>query len=678
MNRHSFKRFITIIVADGNHPESSKEIQRELIINFLYQEYNSNPVKTVAELKKYLRNEFNLTLSTDEVEDCLEGIDQVDKNVEKEEISYQISPEHYARIDSQKKKNIDHFIDEYMNSLSEIPECDIKDSIYKFLYHVANNNLFDFQKIVPDEFHIQPEDEISRKLSSIQIEHINKFLRWENSEKNEIIYKLSNIGLEYFILSNTNGFDLLKELGVEQKHFYLDTNIIYRALGLNAQYRKDSIETFFNKCKETKQKLFITPFTKKEFLDSITYHCERLRTYNNNNPHLFSKFMNYSVNADFYHYYSSWKRSHQSSPISMFVAAIRSEYGKFIKRYEITEESNTPVNENTEEGQKQIDEMALQIGRYKTRENFYTDDTLYSPKYRYDAKNILHIDMERETEGDQYKTAKTFMVSADQYLLNWDHSRETLTPVVLLPSQWLSLMLRFVSRTHNDFESFVSFINIPNKKENITDEQMENILSGVNETTEDPQTQELIAAALIEQSFYGILTSDNNDTHNQILKRSKKVIDEKLGQLLRENEQQKIENQKELSKKDIELQEKNKIISAQQEERNISGEIIKLKKDRRIGFTSLGEFIGFLCLIVLMFFFQQQNWNFVWLLFKYIDSQSSETYKILLQASVTLILGLFQISVVKKINENLIQKTKEIRKLKKKLSLLKERNRYLL
>lgn len=677
MKRDIFKRFITSVVSDDIFPESSNEVQRNLIINYLYEEYRSNPIN-VSQIKNYLKIEFNLTLSTDEVEDCLEGIDQVDKKVDISEISYQISPDHYTQIDSQKKKNLDFYIDLFLEEFCKGVDCEIRESIYKFLYLVSNNNLLDFQKIVSNDLHIQSEDEISKEFTSVQITHINNFLKWENPEKNEIIYKLSNIGLEYFILSNTDEFDLLKEIGVEQKHFYLDTNIIYRALGLNGQYRQDRIGTFLEKCKETDQKLFITKFTEKEFFDSIKYHCESLDRYKVRHPKLF---IEHSMDDDFYFYYYSWKQSHPSSTVSTFRMTIKSSYRQFVERYKISVESGNLFNEHTEEVKKQIDDTALQIHRFKKSKETQNEYLLYTPeKDECDSKNILYIDSKREIEGDQFRTVKTFIVSTDHHLLNWDHSRKNLMPVVLLPSQWLSLMLRFVSRTNNDFESFVSFINIPNKKETINNEKMNIILSGIDEITEDLNSQVLILDELMEQRFFNILSSGNKDKiYDRTLKHAQRVKDEKLGQLIRKSAQQEIENEKELSRRDSTLDEKDREIQSIldeikgkeikifdfQERLRVFEEIDSLKKKRRIGLIPFIVSLLLLFLVILIFFFHDQNWNFMWLLFEYIDVQTNESFKIFLQGIVWVVVVSPQIFMWKLINKIWVERTKKIIELKK-------------
>lgn len=639
MKRDIFKRFITSVVSDDIYPNSSNEVQRDLIVNYLYEEYTSNPIK-VSQIKNYMNTEFNVTLSTDEVEDCLDGIELVDKKIDVNEISYQISPEHYSQIDSQKKRNLDFYIDLYMSEYCKDVECNIRESIYKFLYLVSNNNLLDFQKIVSNDLHLQPEDEISKEFSTLDISHINNFLNWENPDKNEIIYKLSNIGLEYFILSNTDEFDLLKEIGVEQKHFYLDTNILYRSLGLNGQYRKDRISTFLDKCKETEQQLFITKFTQKEFFDSIKYHCESLDRYKVHHPKLF---IEHSMDDDFYYFYYSWKQTHPNSTVSTFMTTIKTSYRQFVDKYDIEVESGNLFNEHTESIKKEISDTALQIYRYKKNKESQHDYILCTPeKNEYDSKNILYIDKKRETEGDQYRTVKTFMVSTDHHLLNWDHSRKNLMPVVLLPSQWLSLMLRFVSRTNNDFESFVSFINIPNKKETVNNEKMNIILSGINEITEDINSQVLILDELMEQRFFNILSSGKKDKiYDRTMRHARRVKDEKLSQLLKEKEQLEIESRKKISEHEKEIDErrteiqsvseeaskKDKVIEHFQTKIKIMEEIEELKKTRRPGYLSILSIIILLVPFTLIFIYHNKDWNFMWKLFELIDSEENGFYK---------------------------------------------------
>ena len=101
--------------------------------------------------------------------------------------------------------------------------------LYKFLYHVMNNNLMDFQKVANNSLRALPETPVGQQFSEGERVLINKFLEWENPEKNRVVFKASTLGLEYCVLSNTNYFNLMETLGISPKTFYLDTNVIFKS-----------------------------------------------------------------------------------------------------------------------------------------------------------------------------------------------------------------------------------------------------------------------------------------------------------------------------------------------------------------------------------------------------------------------------------------------------------------
>jgi hypothetical protein len=322
----------------------------------------------------------------------------------------------------------------------------------------------------------------------------------------------------------------------------------------------------------------------------------------------------------------------------------------------------------------------LQINRFKKSKDSHYDYILCTPdKDEYDSKNILYIEKKRRTEGTQFSTVKTFMVSTDHHLLNWDHSRKNLMPVVLLPSQWLSLMLRFVSRTSNDFESFVSFINIPNKKETINNEKMNIILSGINEITEDVNAQVLILDELMEQRFFNILSSGRKEKiYDRTMKHAQRVKDEKLGQLIRQNEQLEIDSQKEISKREKEIGKKeseiqsvideviskNKVIEDFQEKIRTLDKIENLKKYMRTGYFSIFLILMFIIIFILIFDFHDKNWNFMWKFFELIDSEENGFYKdfvlVIFSIGIPVLIGFLSKSVKKRVIDTSI-KIKELR-----------------
>src|SRR5690606_24640604 len=102
-----------------------------------------------------------------------------------------------------------------------------------------------------------------------------------------------------------------------------------------------------------------------------------------------------------------------------------------------------------------------------------------------DAKNIQIIKALRNGNYVNIFDCKYYFISADQLLRKWDYTQKESIPIVLLPSQWMSILLRYLNRSSDDFKSFVSFLNISNGEKGISNENLQLILSGISEITTD-------------------------------------------------------------------------------------------------------------------------------------------------------------------------------------------------
>src|SRR5690606_28241718 len=114
---------------------------------------------------------------------------------------------------------------------------------------------------------------------------------------------------------------------------------------------------------------------------------------------------------------------------------------------------------------------------------------------------------------------KYYFISADQLLRKWDYTQNESIPIVLLPSQWMSILLRYLNRTNDDFKSFVSFLNISNGEKGVSNENLQLILNGISEITTDFTQQSSIVSEMINIGFKGILDKNNSD--EEVIEKSK-------------------------------------------------------------------------------------------------------------------------------------------------------------
>jgi len=567
-------------------------------------------------------------------------------------------------------KTIDYFISEFVKNNEKLTKnIDTKSIIYKFLYEVFNSNTKSFQKLIENKIISDVINLGSANYTEIEKEIINNFLLWDNSDKNKTIFDIASYALEYCMLTNNKSASSIQLENLKNKTFYLDTNIIYRVLGINGKDRKNRSTTFLKKFSESNEQLIISKTTDIEFKESIKNHIDRIKKYNS--PRINSKvFLNqkFTIQQDIYNFYHEWRFGKTNTNLELFEAYILSLYNSLINEHKITVDYKVYYDSKDKRIQQIITEYSSSIYSFKSKEKF---EVLGSSDV--DAENIFLIEVLRNGKVANLFETKYFLISTDQGLRRWDYQRLNQTPIVLLPSQWLSILLRYVSRTDDDYKSFVSFLNLRNNEVIISNEKLQIVIAGISEMTTDLEAQRNLLNNLIENKFNDVISE--NSTDDQIFDNSKKYakthlqkqIEEQNKQIAEQNKT--IENlsssntelkdgQNELSKKIDEhkknterqiqnvknksntenqkLADENKLLKEKLQQQYIDKEIEKWKRP--------AYFLILLILLLLVFFslqivFTNCEWNIVQKLVDSIDNNTSETKRNLLMYLNVALLG---------------------------------------
>jgi hypothetical protein len=270
---------------------------------------------------------------------------------------------------------------------------------------------------------------------------------------------------------------------VKNKVFYLDNNVLYRAIGLNGESRKKRIREFLSKCKSAGQIFKVSKFTEKEFKETIKHHIRSLQKvpFRKINYNLFSK---YSLDPSIYEYYHKWKANRSTYSFDLFTAHLYSELDFFLKQFSIELVYSFPFDESGKEEQKIIEEYKAEISSAKGYGN--------EQSHYFDAVNTFLIEKLRRSNQNSITDTKFFFVSTDQKLRAWDFSRNDFQPVALIPSQWMAILLKYFSRTDNDYASFISFLKLKTNQPIVNEDCLQTILAGISELTEDFEKQSSI------------------------------------------------------------------------------------------------------------------------------------------------------------------------------------------
>ena len=166
-----------------------------------------------------------------------------------------------------------------------------------------------------------------------------------------------------------------------------------------------------------------------------------------------------------------------------------------VNKFDILEDFNVPFSEQEEPAIIEIYKNEIQaIKRTKKNE-----------PHLMDARNMYWIECARKNNNIDISSTKYYFVTSDQKLQYWDGQHSVNQPLTLLPSQWMGLLLKYVSRSSDDYKSFISFMNLPKEDSTLSEDELQSIMAGISEMTEEFSKQESIIESMIEVKFGDIL-----------------------------------------------------------------------------------------------------------------------------------------------------------------------------
>lgn len=483
---------------------------------------NNNKMLSMDELLQEIYNTFFLHFEKNEV---ISIVNNSKDFFEYNEISthLNLTQKRLFTLQNKDSSQIDSVVSRFIKNYPEFSNSDVLSIIHKFLYQLLNSNIEAYSYIVsPKKQANKPQIINSNSFPQNEGELINAFLTWKDEIKDKEIYKLVSFSIEYALVTNNSDGKVYIE-ALKTKVFYLDSNIIYRAIGTDGDYRKQSVLYFLDKCKINGQSFCISRYTREEFYESIDRHINKLARipFGSINPNLF-KIAN--CDSDFYSFYHTWRQGKQTKSLHIFKAFILSEYDNLLKKYSIKEDYVIPFSENDPKIKKQMDKYFNEI-------NLLKKDSGYNSVV--DAKNVFLIERKRGNNNIGLQDTKYYLLSSDQKLREWDNCHSENQPLLMLPSQWMGLLLKYVSRTTDDFASFLSFLRFSKHESVLSPEEIEDVVAGISEMTENFQTQATVMTHLVDDKFAKIISGNKTELRENTIQFTRTFLEEMyLGKLV--------------------------------------------------------------------------------------------------------------------------------------------------
>src|SRR5690606_37519103 len=193
---------------------------------------------------------------------------------------------------------------------------------------------------------------------------------------------------------------------------------------------------------------FISKYTIDEIKKTLEFYIGQMSRYNTAriNSDVFHKFRK---SQDFIDYYHTWRRKRVNDSTSLFKAHVYSLIDDLKRNFDIKEDYKEHFDIKDAKVEESILDMGSQINIFKSQSKPPNLDASII-----DAKNIQIIKALRNGNYVNIFDCKYYFISADQLLRKWDYTQKESIPIVLLPSQRMSILLRYLNRSSDDFKSF--------------------------------------------------------------------------------------------------------------------------------------------------------------------------------------------------------------------------------
>lgn len=487
------------------------------------------------EIYKCIRNRFQLEFDIQEIEKAIakRGKNRIKIVNKKYMLSAKVNDQLSTQISAEEK--LKKYVNDYIEQVQDIDANQLLSLIQKYLYYCFNSNAKNFNSIIGIDFKANVEEDVINKFKPTpgEIDLINGFMLWNNPEKDKLLYSIVASCYEYCLIT-TNKNPVISKSIFKGKKFFLDTNIIFRIAGINQDDRMFVTKNFIEKCREVGVSLYYTSAVLNEIYRVIDSQINFIKLITRGqapvDPNIISKISFTFDYNDFYAIYCNWCKEPQNKyhDFISFRTFLLKKINSAISNFEYIDSSNILKEDKNSA-------LFEDLKSFKNAKRSYRATTDESVKT--DINQVLFLESLRPKSAKNLWEMNEYIVSADQLLIAWSDKTFDGIPMVVIPSLWLSIILKVSGRASNDdYKSFCMFMTL---RHHHTDEDEINInpielLTRLSERTIDKQIKELVINEILtnknEYSFDSV--EDYNDSielaFDKILSDEKKTHKEEL------------------------------------------------------------------------------------------------------------------------------------------------------
>lgn len=408
----------------------SQDLKRTVLsiaFEILYE--NNNAEMLSEDLYKLTNEKFDTDIEKDFFDILLQKSESFEIINADKDFLVKLTKDKYNEVD----KSISEFaIEPHIENFLRIKGADIqkKEMLVNLLYQSIYENIYTFKA---EKINTIIPQNIATTVVQSDLDLFNDFLEYDEPAKNRCLYNQFAKALEFAILTSGKGITQFSENIYKDKCYLLDTNIIFRLIGVGGDERQRTILQLIKDCQKQGINFEYSSQTLIELnkkLEQCVLDIKRAETSHKleiiedifkRNPHFF--------NDDFITQYSRLRLNKTVNSPEQYELEMKARFKSLCKELNIQQANH---NIKIDDLEKNILANSFITKRKEINENYkYSKNSA-----KVDAYNVIYVQKRRGGNNYNYSDVKSFYLTTDRGLnriLSLD--KTIIIPATILPSQ---------------------------------------------------------------------------------------------------------------------------------------------------------------------------------------------------------------------------------------------------
>lgn len=428
-----------------------KRIVISLVCELIFD--NKNQEIKLDECYKHIVNYHKLEIDKDYFTAIVTSYNSIEQIPLQNDISLKLTRKKFGEINDRiKEHSVEVYIAKFLarNNYSST----LIERIKSLLYQAVFENISSFST---ENLSSLISSQIQNGFTNDEIDKFNEFLEEPNHDKNTAVYNVFLKATEFAIITSGKGVKEFSKDIFSGKKYCLDTNILFRLLGIGGYERQKTLIDLIKSCNHQGISFEYTSQTLLELKNTLNKSVKYLKTAENkydivalgelteSDPQLF--------NEDFVLHYSKLRAKKEVNNPDQYEIKLLADFrtlegqlGFCLSRGSIS------ISEK--------EKIKLSDYLFKSKRELPCGSRYKKTAANIDAFNILYVRSIRGVNNYNYIDVKSFYLTTDR-TLNIVLSKEigSIIPETILPSQLFILHHPYTSNVESiDYELFLQFV----------------------------------------------------------------------------------------------------------------------------------------------------------------------------------------------------------------------------